>query len=114
MGGRDFNSSHCESVIICNTSSCTIKGANDTEWKIVTKDTVKKEILTNRVIVEKKVIILTKERQWHKIKWMLLIYPGTSLVIVASICFRADVLKSSYSLCMELTVEQSYFTGPLL
>lgn len=54
MGGRDFNSSHCESVIICNTSSCTIKGANDTEWKIVTKDTVKKEILINRVNVEKK------------------------------------------------------------
>jgi len=41
----DFNSSHCEPVIICNTSSCIIKWANNIECKIVTKDTVKKELL---------------------------------------------------------------------
>lgn len=63
MGSRDFNNSHSEPVTICNTSSCIIKGANNIEWKIVTKDTVKKEILINRVIVEKLVRILTQERK---------------------------------------------------
>ena len=36
------------------------------------------------------------------------------LIIAASICFRAEVLKSSYSFYMELMVEQSNFTRPLL
>lgn len=36
-----------------------------------------------------------------------------SLITAASICFRADVLKSSYSSGMELMVEQSNFTRSL-
>lgn len=39
-----------------------------TEWKLVTEDIVKKEILINRVTVEEILSILTQERQWHKIK----------------------------------------------
>lgn len=66
MGSRDFNSSHCESLLICNTH--IIKRANNTEWKLVTEDIVKKEILINRVTVEEILSILTQERQWHKIK----------------------------------------------
>lgn len=68
MGSRDFNSSHCESLLICNTCSTIIKRANNTEWKLVTEDIVKKEILINRVTVEEILSILTQERQWHKIK----------------------------------------------
>lgn len=115
MGSRDFNSSHCEPVIICNTISCIIKGANNIEWKTVTKDTVKKEILINRVIAEKnRKNFNTREAMAQNKIDVHDISRYMSLIIAASICFRADVLKSSYSFCMELMVEQSNFARPPL
>lgn len=68
MGGKDFNNSHHESELICNTCSSITKRANNTEWKLVTEDIVKKEILIKRVTVEEILSILTQERQWHIIK----------------------------------------------
>lgn len=61
MGGRVFNSSRCEPVIICNTSGCIIKGTKNTEWKVVTKVTANKETLINKVVVEHFIRFLTQE-----------------------------------------------------
>lgn len=67
MGGRDFNSSSCEPVIICNTSSCIITGTNNVAWKDFCshKNLREEGNMIYKVTVEKCIRILAQGRQWH-------------------------------------------------
>lgn len=114
MGSGDFNSSPCESVYICNTCSSIIKRANNTEWKLVTEDILKKKITDKQSNYGRnsKHFNTRETRAQNKINvYELARY--RSLITTASICFRADILKSHYSSGMELMVEQSNLTRSL-